>query len=164
MTLVERRDSGRMPNSGRKTWFQSYVQLWSEDTTPIICSTLVGGRDSGHMPDSSWKIWLRSYILTLDALPDSGRHHNSSHASRLRSMSVPHVLPPQLWKTSHGQARWLHHLIAWTLSRKQTGRDAWLVQRSKPQQLTTSQVQVSDHVLRDQQTLSLAWSKRNPSI
>jgi hypothetical protein len=40
---------------------------------------------------------------------------------------------PHLWKTSHGRARWLQHLIARTLSQKYTGRDAWPDQHSKPQ-------------------------------
>jgi hypothetical protein len=79
-------------------------------------------------------------------------------------MSVTHVLPPQLWKTSHDWARWLQYLTVQTLSQKQTGRDAWLVQHSKPQHRTASQVQVSAYVLRDQWTLSPAWSKRSPSI
>jgi hypothetical protein len=35
-TLVGRRDSGRMPHSGRKTQLRSDAQLWSEDVTPVI--------------------------------------------------------------------------------------------------------------------------------
>jgi hypothetical protein len=35
-TSVERRDSGRMPDSGRKTRLWSYAQLRSEDMTPVI--------------------------------------------------------------------------------------------------------------------------------
>jgi hypothetical protein len=85
-------------------------------------------------------------------------------ASWLRSMSVPHVLPPQLWKTSHDRAWWLHHLTVRTLSQKQTGRDTRLVQRSQPQHLTALHVQVLGHVPRDWRTLNLAKSERNPSI
>jgi hypothetical protein len=159
-----------MPDSDQKTQLRSYARLWSEDMTPVVCSTLVGGRDSGHIIYSGRKIWLRSYIMSPYALPilvdvttpfaspDFGR------ASRLRSMSVTHVLPPQLWKTLHGQARWLQHLIAQTLSQKQTMRDAWLIQCSKPQYLMSSHIQVSGHVPHDRRTLSLAWSERNLSI
>jgi hypothetical protein len=111
--------------------------------------------DFGHLPNSGRKTWLRSYIPTLDAHPDFGRHHDSGHASRLRPMSVLHVLPFQLWKTPHGRARWLQHLTGQTLSQKQTGRDASLLQRSKPRHLTTSHVQVSGHVPRNQR--HLAW-------
>jgi hypothetical protein len=91
----------------------SISRLRSEDTTPVACPTSVGTHDSDRMPDSSRmpnsgrKTWLRLYILTPDTLPDSGRRHDSSRTSWLRSMSVLHVLPPQLWKTSHGWARWL---------------------------------------------------------
>jgi hypothetical protein len=120
-------------------WITHYTSLQCRYiTTPVVCAisivcpTPVGGRDFGCMPNSGWKIWLWSYILTLVAFPDSCRCHNSGRASRLRSMSVPHILPPQLWKTSYGRARWMQHLTAWTLSRKQTERDAWLYQRSKP--------------------------------
>jgi hypothetical protein len=120
--------------------------------------------DSSRMPDSGWKIWLRSYILTLVALPNSGWCHDSGRASQFRSMSMPHALPPQLWKTSHDQTRWLQYLTTQTLSRNQTRRDAWVIQCSKQQHLTASHVQVSDHVPRDHRTLSPAWSERNPSI
>jgi hypothetical protein len=84
-------------------------------------------RDFGHMFNSGRKIWLRSYILTLVTIP------NFNCASRLWSMSAPSVLPPQLWKTSHGHARWLQHFTAQTLSQKQTGRNTRLDQHSKPQ-------------------------------
>jgi hypothetical protein len=99
-------DSDRMPDSSRKTWLWSYARLQSEDATPIICPTPVRRYNSGHIS------WLRSHFLTpidvtaLVVSPDSG------HTSWLRSMSVSHVLPPQLWKTSHGQARWLQYLTA----------------------------------------------------
>jgi hypothetical protein len=79
-------------------------------------------------------------------------------------MSMSHVLPPLLWKNFYGRARWLQHLIARTLSRKKTGRDARLIQRSKPKHLTASYVQVSGHVPHNWRTLSLAWSEKNPSI
>jgi hypothetical protein len=79
-------------------------------------------------------------------------------------MSVPHVLPPKLWKTLHGWARWLQHLTTRTLSQKQAGRDAWLIQHLKHHHLAASQVWVSGHVPRDLRTLSPAWSKRNLSI
>jgi hypothetical protein len=79
-------------------------------------------------------------------------------------MSMPHVLPPQLWKTSHGRARWLQHLIAWTLSQKQTGRNAWLDQRLKPQYLTASHAQVVRPCAAWQTTLSPTWFERNLSI
>jgi hypothetical protein len=46
----------------------------------------------GHMRDSDRKIWLQSYIPTPAALPDSDQHHDSGRASRLWSMSVPHIL------------------------------------------------------------------------
>jgi hypothetical protein len=51
--------------------------------TPIVCLTPVGGRDSGRMPDFGRKILLRLYILTLtlDALLDSGRRHDSDRIS-----------------------------------------------------------------------------------
>jgi hypothetical protein len=150
--------------------------LWLEDApliicmTPVVCPTSVGRRDPGRMPDFGRKIWLRSYILlrfhfltsvdvtTLIVSP------NSYGASQLQSMSKPHILPPQLWKTLHGWAKWLQDLTTWTLCWKQIGRDAWLVQHLKPQHLTASHIQELGHVPRDQQTLSPAWSKRNPSI
>jgi hypothetical protein len=118
-----------------------------------------------HVHHNSGRIsWLRLDDVAPVVCPTSVAPPDSGHASRLRSMSMPHVLPPQLWNTSHDRARWLQHLIAQTLSLRQTGWDAWLIQRSKPQHLTTSHFQVSGHVSHDQQTLSPAWSERNPSI
>jgi hypothetical protein len=114
--------------------------------------------DSGRIFDSDCKSQLQLHFLTPVVPPDFG------HASRLRSMSVPHVLRPQLWKASYGRARRLQHLTAWRLSQKQTERDTWLVQRSKPQYLMASHVQVLGNVPRDQQTLSPTWSERNSSI
>jgi hypothetical protein len=107
---------------------------------------------------------LRSYIPTPVALPDSCRYHNFGRISWLRSMSVPHVLPPQLWRTSYDRVRWLQHLTIRTLSQKQTGRGAWLDQHSKPQYLTASHVQVVWPCAAWPTTLSLAWSERNLSI
>jgi hypothetical protein len=104
---------------------------------------------------------LQWYIPTLDALLDSGRCHDSG---RLRSMSVPHVIPPQRWKTSHGRARWLHHLTAQTLCQKQTKNDAWLDQHSKPQYLTASDAQVVRPCAAWPVVLRLAWSERYMSI
>jgi hypothetical protein len=80
------RDSDRMPDSGRKTRLQLYARLWSyvqlrsEDLTPVerrdsswktllrsvdaipivcvtsvICPTLIGRCDSGRMLDFGWK-------------------------------------------------------------------------------------------------------------
>jgi hypothetical protein len=57
-------------------------------------------------------------------------------------MSVPHVLPPHMWKISYGRARWLQHLMARALSQKQTERDAWFDHLSKPPYLTPSHAQV----------------------
>jgi hypothetical protein len=127
-------------------------------TTPVVCPTLIERYDSGCIS------WLQTHfptpvdVTTPVVSPDSG------HASRLRSMSMPHVLPHQLWKTSHGRTRWLQHLTAQTLSRKQTGRDAWLDHRSKPQYLMASHAQVVRPRATRPTTLSLAWSDRNPSI
>jgi hypothetical protein len=106
-------DSGYKPDTSWKT------RLWSEDATPVVCPIPVGRHDYGRMSDSDRKIWLRSHfptpvdVTTLVVSPDSSR------ASRLRSMSVPQVLPTHLWNTMHGRARWLHHLTARTLSQKQ---------------------------------------------
>jgi hypothetical protein len=107
------------------SFITNYTCLWCRYVTTlvvcmtlVICPTPIGRRDFGHMPNSGWKTWLRSYVpipidvTTLIVSP------NSDHVSQLWSMSVLHVLPPQLWKTSHGRARWLQHLIARTLSQK----------------------------------------------
>jgi hypothetical protein len=93
--------------------------------------------------------WLRSYIPTPVDVTTPNISPNSGRTSQLWSMSVAHVLSPQLWKTSHSQVRWVQHLTEGTLSRKQIGRDAWLIQRSKPQHLTTLYVLESGHVSRD---------------
>jgi hypothetical protein len=139
----------------------SYFEQWMNFHIiyyPLYMLIMLVWHDSGRIS------WLQSHfftpadVMTLVVSPDSGR------TSRLRSMSVSHVLPPQLWKTSHGWARWLHHLTAQTLSQKRTGRDVWLVQRLKPQDLTTSHVQVLGHVSHDRWTLSPAWSERIKSI
>jgi hypothetical protein len=116
------------------------------------------------MLDSDRKTWLWSHFLTPIDATTLVVSLDSNHASWLWSMSVPHVLPPQLWKTSHGWARWLQRLTARTLSRKQTGRDTWLDQHSKPQYLTASQAQVVRPCATWPTTLSPAWSERNPSI
>jgi hypothetical protein len=135
--------------------------------TLAVCPPPVGRRNSGRMLDSDHmsnfghKIWLRSYIPTPLALFDSGRCHDSGRISWLRSMSMPHILPPQLWKTLHGRVRWQHHLANQKFSRKQTGRDAWLDQRSKHQYLTASHAQVVSFEPRDQRALNLGWSERN---
>jgi hypothetical protein len=121
-------------------------------------------RDFGCLPDSGRKIWLWSYILTPIDVMTQVVSPNSGRASRLRSMSVPHVLPPQQWKTLHCRARWLQHLTTHSLSWKQTRRDAWLNQHLKPQHLTASHVQESGHVPCDQWTLSPTWFERNLSI
>jgi hypothetical protein len=138
-TLVKRRDSGRMPDFGLKTQLLSYARLRLEDVTLVIY--LDSTRTSWLLSTS----WLRSCITTL-------------------SMSMPHILQPHMWKTLHGRARWLQYFIAQTLSRKQTGRDAWLIQCSKPQHLTASYVQESGHVQCDKWTLSPTRSERNSSI
>jgi hypothetical protein len=83
-------------------------------------------RDFDRMPTFSWKIWLWSYILTSVDVTTSDVSPDSGHASWLWSMSAPPILSPQRWKTSHCRARWLQHLTARTLSRKQTRRDTWL--------------------------------------
>jgi hypothetical protein len=121
-------------------------------TTSIVCPTPVGRYDFGHIS----RLW--SHFPTPIVSSDS------DHASWLWLMSVPHVLPPKLWKTLHGRARWLQHLTTRTLSQKQDGRDAWLIQHLKHQHLAASHVWVSGHVPRDLWTLSPAWSKRNLSI
>jgi hypothetical protein len=89
--------------------------------------------DFGRMPDSGHISRLRSHFLTSVDITTSDISPGSGCPSRLRSMSAPPVLPPQLWKTSHGWARWLQHLTTQTLSRKQTRRDAWLNHHSKPE-------------------------------
>jgi hypothetical protein len=138
-------------------WLWSYVWLQAEDATLFVCPTPIGRHDSDRIS------WLQSRFPTpIDVMTpvvslDSGR------TSWLWPMSVPHVLSPQLWKTMHGQVRWLQHLTARTLSRKQTGRDAWLIQHSNPQHRMASHVQVLGHVPCDRQTLNPAWSERNPS-
>jgi hypothetical protein len=136
-TLVRICDFGRMPDNGwkvrlwsyawlqsedatpvkrhdscRKTWLRSYARLRSEDETPVLCSIPVGRYDSSCI------FWLQSHFLTPVTLPDSGRCHDSDHASLLRSKSVLHVLPTHLWKTMHDRVRWLQHLTTQTLSRK----------------------------------------------
>jgi hypothetical protein len=123
----------------------SYAQLRSEDMTLVVYP------DSIALPTL---VDVMTPVVSLDP----------GHASRLLSMSMPHVLPPQMWKTSHGQARWLQYLIAQTLNRKRTGRDAWLIHHLKPQLLTASHVQEVGHVPCDQKTLSPTWSEKNPSI
>jgi hypothetical protein len=76
-TLVERRDSGHMPDSGRmpdsswKAWLWSYAQLRSEDTTPVVCPTPVGRYDSSHIS------WLRSHFSTLVNVTTPIAHHDS---------------------------------------------------------------------------------------
>jgi hypothetical protein len=109
------RNSGRMPDSNRKTWHQSYArlwsyvqlrsyaQLWSEDATPVVCLTLAGRPNSGHMrdsdhmrnfshmPDSDRKTGLPSYArlwledMTPVVYPDSGHTSSIRSTSRLRS-------------------------------------------------------------------------------
>jgi hypothetical protein len=133
-------------------WLQSCAQLLSEDATPV------GRYDCDRISR------LRSHLLPLVDIRTLVVSPNSGGASRLQSINMPHVLPPQLWRTSHGWALWLQHLTTRTLSRKQTRRDAWLVQRSKPQHLTASHVQVLGHVPCDQWTLSASWSEGNPSV
>jgi hypothetical protein len=139
-------------------WLWSYARLRSEDTTSVLCPTPIKRHDSGRISR------LRSHFLALVDITTPVVSPDSRRASRLWPLSVPHVLPPQLWKTSHGRARWSQHLTARTLSWKQTGRDTWLVQCSKPQHLTYSHVQVSVLVPRNQQTLSPTWSERNLCI
>jgi hypothetical protein len=107
---------------------------------------------------------LRSHFSTPVNVTTLVVSSDSGHVSWLRLMSVLHVLPPQLWMTLHGQDRWLQHLIARTLSQKQTRRDAWLDQRSKPQYLTALHAQVVRPCATWWMTLSPAWSERNPSI
>jgi hypothetical protein len=51
-------------------------------------------------------LWCR-HLVTPVICPTSIIYLDFDHASRLWSMSVPHVLPPQLWKTSHDRTRWL---------------------------------------------------------
>jgi hypothetical protein len=129
-----------------------YARLWSKDATQVR------RYDSGRISR------LRSHFPTPVNITAPVISPDSDSTSRLWSMSMSHVLPPQLWKTSHVRARWLQHLTAHTLSWKQTGRDAWLVQPSKPHHLMVLHVQESGHVSRDQWTLSPAWYERNPSI
>jgi hypothetical protein len=112
--------------SSTSTYGKRVITTMIWDTSPNQYITTRVGRY-----DSDCIFWLQSHfltpfdIMTLVVSPDSGR------ASRLRSMSRPHVLPHRLWKTSHGRARWHQHLTAWTLSQKQTRMDAWIVQHSK---------------------------------
>jgi hypothetical protein len=120
------RDSGHMPDSDRKTRLRSYVRLRSYARLRSEDTTLVGRYDSGRISR------LRLHFLTSVNVMTPVVSLDSCHGSWLRSMSMMHVLPPQLWKTSHGWARWLQHLTTRTLSWKQIGRDAWLVQRLKP--------------------------------
>jgi hypothetical protein len=143
------------------SWLWPYARLQSEDAilviclTPIICPTSVRRYDSGRISRPRSHFSTLVDVMTLVVSPDS------DHTSRLRSMSVPHILPPQLWKTLHGRVRWQHHLANQKFSRKQTGRDAWLDQRSKHQYLTASHAQVVSHEPRDQRALNLGWSERN---
>jgi hypothetical protein len=63
-TPVGRRDSGRMSNSGRKTWLWSYARLRSKDMTLIVypdsnCTSRLGWRH-----DSDRISWLGSCITT----------------------------------------------------------------------------------------------------
>jgi hypothetical protein len=94
-------DSDHMPGSGRKTRLRSYAGLRSEDVTTVVCPTLVERRDSGR------KMWLRSYAWLW------------SHITALVIDCIA-CLTYSLWNTSHGRARWLQHLTAWSLSQKQT--------------------------------------------
>jgi hypothetical protein len=94
-------DSGRMPDSGRKTRLRSYAQLWSEDMTPVICSTPV------EYPDSRCTSWFRltsrlwSYLLTPVAHHGSGRWacHMSYHLSyerlRMAELGDCNILQPR---------------------------------------------------------------------
>jgi hypothetical protein len=65
--------------------------LRSEDVTSVVCPTPVRRHDSDSMPDSGRRMQLwsyarhRLYILTLDALPYSGRRHSFDRISWLRS-------------------------------------------------------------------------------
>jgi hypothetical protein len=119
------------------------------------------------MLDSSQKMQLQSYARlrsedatlvvcpTPVALPDFGQCHDSGRISWLWSCITTPV---------DGWARWLQHLAARTLSGKQTGRDAWLDQCSKPQYLMASHAQVVSPCATRWTTLSPTWSKRNPNI
>jgi hypothetical protein len=100
-------------------------------------------RDSGRMPDFVRKTRLQSYAWLY------------SHFLTPVDVTTLVVSP---------DSKWLQHLTAQTLSRKQTGRDNWLVPCSKSRHLKASHVQESGQVLRDQRTLTPAWSERNPSI
>jgi hypothetical protein len=132
-------------------WLRLYARLQSKDITPVVCPTLVIYPDSACTSRIRSMSWLQSYLLTLIMHHGSGRWacRMSYHLSyeRLRMAG-----------------RWLQHLIARTLYRKQTRRDAWLIQHSKPRHLMASHVQESGQVSHDQQTLSPAWSERNPTI
>jgi hypothetical protein len=139
-------------------WPWWYAWLWSEDTTSIVCPTPIGIYDSSRIS------WLQLHFLTPIDVMTPVVSPDSDHASQLWPMSMPHVLPPQLWNTSHSRARWLQHLTTQTLSRKQTRRDAWLNQHSKPQYLTASHAQVVRPCAAWPMTLSLGWSERNSSI
>jgi hypothetical protein len=89
-TPVERYDSGRMRDSGRMPDFGWKMRLRSEDVTPVLCPTSVKRYDSGCISRLFSHFSTPVDVTTPFVSPDSGR------ASRLRSMSVLHVLPPQL--------------------------------------------------------------------
>jgi hypothetical protein len=113
VTLVKGRDSGRMPDSSRKArlrsfaQLQSYARLWWKDA--VICPTTVRRYDSNCISQLRLQLPTLIDIMTLVVSSDSDR------ASWLLSKIVPHDLPTNLWKTTHGRARWLQHLTAQTL-------------------------------------------------
>jgi hypothetical protein len=89
--------------------------------TPIICATSVACPTLVRRYDSGRISRLRSSFPTLVDVTTSDVSPDSDRASRLRSMRVPPILPPQLWKTSQGRARWLHHLTTRTVSQNRLG-------------------------------------------
>jgi hypothetical protein len=92
-TPIGRHDSGRMPDSDRKTRLRSYPQQWSEDATPVVSPTLVHREVPRLMAHPSGnKIWTTSQRWTAVAKKgwligglrqsgDSGRQQVSGDAS-----------------------------------------------------------------------------------
>jgi hypothetical protein len=105
-TLVRRCNSGRMPDSGRKTWLwsytrlQSYARLWSEGVAPVVCLTPIRRCGSSRMPDSDRKAQLWSYarvqlyarLRSEDATPVVCLTLVALHSSDPRSYNISYLL------------------------------------------------------------------------
>jgi hypothetical protein len=88
-------DSGRMPNSGQKTWLRSYARLWLDDMTSAIYP------DSDRPSQLRSTSWLWSYLLTSVVHPDFHRwacrmsYHLSCERLRMVGLDDCSILQPR---------------------------------------------------------------------